>query len=284
MTLNTVFIEDALVTMSRMKKEVDLVLTSPPYNSSRPSASDKHNRRYDVYKDSKSDTEYIKWTIKLFKAYHRILKANGVVLYNLSYSSDNPALIHLVVADIIRNTPFTVADTIVWKKPKAMPNNKSANRLTRITETVYVFCRKKELKTFKTNKKVVSLDKRTGQHNYENLFNFIEAPNNDYSNQLNKATFSSELAMKLLDIYAPGPFSVVFDSFMGMGTTAKAALRKNLHFIGSEISAQQVEQFEIYKEGLPNAEKRRYKIEKILNSLELDKVVQNKGATEKLTI
>mgnify|MGYP003589134662 FL=1 len=89
-------------------------------------------------------------------------------------------------------------------------------------------------------------DEKTNQKFYENVFNFIEAKNNDGSNNLNKATFSSDLVYSLLDMYATDE-SIVYDQFMGTGTTAIGALRYNkengynLKFIGSEISSQQVE-------------------------------------------
>ena len=73
---------------------------------------------------------------------------------------------------------------------------------------------------------------------YENIFNFIEAKNNDGSTKLNKATFSSELVCKLLDIYAK-PNSLVYDSFMGTGTTAVACVKSGMNYVGSEISDKQ---------------------------------------------
>ena len=103
---------------------------------------------------------------------------------------------------------------------------------------MFVFCRKDELKTFNCNKKVVSL-RTTGQKNYENLYNFIEAKNNDGPCPYNKATYSSELCEKLLAIYAP-PCGTVYDPFMGSGTTAVACKRMGLNCYGSEISANQV--------------------------------------------
>lgn len=60
------------------------------------------------------------------------------------------------------------------KKKSALPNNVSHNKLTRICEFVFVFCRKNEYKTFVANKQVKSQSK-TGQKYYENIFNFIEA-------------------------------------------------------------------------------------------------------------
>ena len=58
-----IFHEDAVQTMLRMGKIVDVVLTSPPYNTSRKS-SDAYNRRYDIFEDSKTDNEYLDWTVE----------------------------------------------------------------------------------------------------------------------------------------------------------------------------------------------------------------------------
>ena len=61
------------------------------------------------------------------------------------------------------------------------------------------------------NKDVDSVSKK-GQTIYTNVFNFIEAPNNDGSCDLNKATFSSQLVRKLLLMYGKDDF-VIYDSF-----------------------------------------------------------------------
>lgn len=115
----------------------------------------------------------------------------------------------------------------------------SHNKLTRITEDIYVFCRKDEIKTFNCNKEISKIGKN-GQTFYKNISNFIEAKNNDGKCDLNKATYSSELCEKLLDIYA-NKDTVVYDPFMGTGTTGIACWRKGLKCFGSELSEAQVE-------------------------------------------
>lgn len=205
--------EDCFDTMKTMDKQVDLILTSPPYNTGRPNTSERarNNRegRYDIYIDNMSQNDYCGWCVNVFNKYDKILKEDGVILWNMSYGSDGSVntegigLMWLVIADIIRDTNFTVADRIIWKKCSALPNNVSPNKLTRIVEDVFVFCRKKEYKTFKTNKKVKSVSNR-GQKFYENIFNYIQAKNNDGSNPLNKATFSTDLCLQLFDIYTKG--------------------------------------------------------------------------------
>jgi site-specific DNA-methyltransferase (adenine-specific) len=229
-----------------LQGEVDIVITSPPYNTSRVGASDKYSSRYDLFQYFKTDQDYIDWTCDVFNGYDKILKPNGCVLYNMSYSSEKTHLIWLVIADIIRRTNFITADCIVWKKSNAIPNNVSKNKLTRIVEYIFVFSRKNEFKTFDANKKITGRIERTGQANYENIYNFIEARNNDGSNPLNKATFSTELITKLMDIYAK-PNSLVYDSFMGIGTTAKACIERGMSYIGSELSQPQIDHFEEWK-------------------------------------
>jgi DNA modification methylase len=239
--INTIYNEDCFETIKQMPKIIDVVLTSPPYNTSRVSNSERARKeneaRYDIHLDNKTDAEYLDWSVDLFKGYDKILKQNGTVLYNISYSSENTDLIWKFVAEIINKTNFTTADTIVWKKDSAIPNNTSHNKLTRICEFVFVFVRKTELDTFFMNKSVTSCNDK-GQKYYENIFNFIDAKNNDGSNDLNKATFSSEFARKLLKMYAQ-PNATIYDSFMGTGTTAESCIIEKMNFVGSELSKAQ---------------------------------------------
>lgn len=242
---------DTIRKMREKNRKVGLILTSPPYNTGRNSNSERgrnnHEARYDIHLDNLTDSEYLEWTKYLFLGFDSILKTNGVVLYNMSYGTDTVntkedykpnEIMYKVINKILEDTPFTIADTIVWKKSSALPNNTSKNKLTRICEFVYVFVIKSELKTFNTNKRVKSVSSR-GQSYYENVFNLIEARNNDGSNNLNKATFSSELVLKLLDMYYTK--GVVYDPFMGTVSTGVACEMLGIKWLGSEISEAQCE-------------------------------------------
>lgn len=227
--------------------KVDLILTSPPYNTARTCQTQKsidtYNNRYDIHLDNMTDDEYSEWTVELFDKFDKVLSKDGCILYNLSYGSEHPHVMWLAIGDLLRKTNFMVADCIIWKKKSALPNNVSHNKLTRITEFVFVICRKDEFKTFRANKKVTK-ESKTGQKYYENIFNFIEAPNNDGANSLNKATYSSDLCLQLLNIYA-NENTIVYDPFMGTGTTGiaceKFCREKTMVCIGSELSEKQVE-------------------------------------------
>ena len=100
-----------------------------------------------------------------------------------------------------------------------------------------MFVRKSEYSTFNSNKKVITTTNK-GQDYYEVFYNFIEAENNDGSNDLNKATYSTELVRKLLLLYTKEN-DLIYDSFMGTGTTANACIIEKRNFIGSEISEKQ---------------------------------------------
>lgn len=238
---------DLMESMIDNKEKIDIVLTSPFYNTNKKAGKNKTNQntkcneyhyiRYDTHVDNMTNEEYCDFTEKLFNKYDMILKDNGCILYNISYGSENTEGMFLAINSIITKTNFTIADCIIWKKKTAFPNSCSPNKLTRITEFVFVFCRKDELLTFKTNKKCTSI-RKTGQKAYENIYNFIEAKNNDGSNPLNKATFSTELVEKLLKLYA-NENTIIYDSFIGTGTTAVACKKLGLKCIGSELSEAQ---------------------------------------------
>lgn len=229
---------DGMKLMIEQNVKVDCVLTSPPYNTARNNKDlTTYQGRYDVYIELQDNEEYLNWTVQLFNCYEKILSENGKVLYNLSYGSENTTLMSLAIAEIIKKTNFTLADIIVWEKHSALPNNVSSNKLTRICEFVYVFCRKNEFNTFTANKKVASI-RGNGQKMYENIFNKIVAKNNDEVCPYNKATYSTELCNKLLSIYCKRG-ETIFDSFMGTGTTAISAIKMGMNYIGFELSEQQ---------------------------------------------
>lgn len=231
---------DTIKVMDNLIKKgtsVDVVLTSPPYNTQR----NLDDRSYDLYQDGIDNKDYVNWTVRVFKRYDKLLKKDGVVLYNLSYGSENPTVLFTTVSSIMHRTPFMVADVIVWKKKSAMPLNMAHNKLTRIWEFIFVICRKDEYKTFNTNREISSYRKDNGQKVYKVVYNFIEAKNNDGATPLNKATYSTELCDKLLDEYLLAG-GTVLDNFSGTGTTlVSVSKRKDCRFIGIELSQKQCE-------------------------------------------
>lgn len=251
MEINKIYCENNLETMKKMNSNfVDCVITSPFYNTNKKAG---HNRtllntkakqttynyvRYDNFVDNMSNQDYNDYTINLFTLFDKILKQNGTVLYNISYGSDNADGMFSVINEIITKTNFTIADCIIWKKKSALPNSVSPNKLTRICEFIFVFCRKSEYYSFIMNKNIIS-ERPNGQKLYSVFYNFIEAKNNDEVCPYNKATFSTDLVKQLLDMYVVKN-GLVYDPFSGTGTTACACKELGYNYIGSEISENQV--------------------------------------------
>lgn len=233
-------------------RKVDMILTSPPYNSNKKSGKTGTitNRamkgysyiRYDVHVDNMTFEQYCNYTRDLFNLFDRVLAKNGVILYNLSYGSENSNDMIGAINAVVSNTPFMFVDMIIWKKATAFPISSSPNKMTRIVEPIWVFCRRDEIITFMSNKPVTSV-RPTGQKAYGNIYNYIEARNNDGDNcPYNKATYSSELCEKLIEMYIPQEKRdnvVIFDPFSGSGTTLVACYRKGIKGVGTELSPNQ---------------------------------------------
>lgn len=240
--LDRIFQEDCFKTMEKIKESnqcVDLILTSPPYNMTKRKGGYADSGRYDVYEDWKSEDDYLKWTGNIFNEFDNILGKNRIVIYNFSYSIENPSLPNKLVVYVEEHSNFKLIDTILWKKKCGLPFPANGKRLSRNWEYIFIFARKDEIDTYENNRKVKSISDKTGQKYYEAIYNYIEAKNNDGKCPYNQATYSSELCDKLLDIYCQDGW-VVYDPFMGSGTTAIACLKRGLHYIGSEISENQV--------------------------------------------
>lgn len=231
--IDKIYCENCLDLMARMAQnnnKVDIILTSPPYGNSikisdkskeKDMANTAHgsHSRYDVFDDTMSPEEYTEFVKNLFMHFDQILKPDGVILYNFSYSAQSVERTKMYwdILNMINNTNFLIIDQITWKKTTALPIS-AHNKLSRVCENVFAIARKSEFKTFKANKPV---SKTLGnQVFYEYVTNFIEAPNNDGVTLLNRATFSSELVVKLLKLYCYSKDCVVYDPFMGTGTTA----------------------------------------------------------------
>lgn len=234
-----VLCKDCLDYMENTSKKFDLVITSPPYNMTSRKGGISDSGRYDVYVDWKTEKEYLKFTKKCFKGFDSILKKNRIVLYNFSYSIENPSLPYKLVSYIEKKTCWRLVDTIIWRKPNGLPFPANKRRLSRNWEYIFVFARKDELETFKCFKGI-SKKSKGGQKYYNLFYNYIEADNNDVETpELNQATFSSQLVAKLLRIYAKKKY-LVYDPFNGTGTTGVACKRFGCSYIGSEISKAQV--------------------------------------------
>ena len=125
-------------------------------------------------------------------------------------------------------------------KKSAIPFQTSPTKLSRITELVYIFVNKSELHTFKTNKSISKVNKKTGQNFYKNYTNYIEAKNNDGFKSKLKSSYSQEFCDKLISIYF-SKGSLIYDPFSGIGTTQLSCIKNKCKYIGSELDKEHYE-------------------------------------------
>jgi DNA modification methylase len=228
---NEIYCGDTVKTMEKIDdNSINLILTSPPYLASIRKDNHKYPGASDQIKDNQTITDYLEWMMEIFVQYERILKKDGVLAFNFSYTTFNPSLPYDLINEVFKHTGFRIYDTIAWKKKSAMPVSGHPNRVTRIVEMVYIFAK---TPTFTANKSISTISK-TGQKYYNNYYNFLEAKNNDGKVDGHEATFSSEFAKFFIDLYSKEG-DIVLDNFSGTGTTACTAKRMNRRYIGIDL-------------------------------------------------
>lgn len=233
--INKIFNEDNIITMSKIPdKYLSGIITSPPYNITTKRKDIYYNNGYSDI-DNMSENEYLEARLKEFVEFSRIIEDRGVICYNISYHNENPILPTLLISKIHNETDLTLADIITWRKSNSIPFQTSPTKLSRLCELVYVIVKKDHLHDFKTNKTISKINKKTGQKFYKNYTNIIEAKNNDGIKCDLKASFSTDFVERLLNIYFEEG-SIIYDPFMGIGTTARSCSRNSRNYIGSELN------------------------------------------------
>lgn len=162
------------------------------------------------------------------------------MLIEIPYNRKKPSEVFQIINEIEYKTEFILGDIIYWNKIGILPDNMSRTQSTKNVSQIYLFCRKNEFKTHKTNK-IVKNFRENGQKTYTNISNIINAPVRDKdSKTFGNKVFSTELVKELLNMYVKKR-GIVFDCFLGTGTVAVATINENIYYIASEIDKEQVE-------------------------------------------
>lgn len=247
--------ENCLETMKHMEDgSIDMVLTSPPYDNLRN------------YKGYSFDFEAIA------KELYRIVKDGGVVIWVVGDSTvgGSETLTSFKQALYFKEVGFNVNDTMIYCKNNPMPT--MGPRYHQSFE--YIFCLSKGTpKTFnpikvptiyhgdanmKNRGKDGSLEyvkrKRTTEKKLGNVFTYSIGGGISTKDKIaykHPAIFPEKLAEDQIITWS-NEGDVIYDPFMGSGTTAKMAILKGRKCIGSEISS---EYCDIIKERLKEYDK-----------------------------
>ena len=224
---------------------IDLTVTSPPYDNLRD------------YKGYSFDFE------NTAKELFRITKDGGVVVWivNDATIKGSETGTSFKQALFFKDIGFNLHDTMIWEKPTFTATGSLAVRYAPVFEYMFIFSKGKP-KTFnpikdKVNKRFgeekhgtirqkdgstrpqSSLGKKINQYGQRhNVWKISTEQSN--SNRFHPAQFPEALAHDHIISWS-NPGDVVFDPFLGSGTTAKVAVLTNRHYIGFEISEEYVE-------------------------------------------
>lgn len=243
MKLNKIYCESNLETMVKMPNEfIDLVVTSPPYDDL---------RTYNGYSFPFED---------IAKELYRITKQGGVVVWVVSDATKNGSEsgTSFKQALYFKEQGFNLHDTMIYQK-NSYPFPPS-NRYYQQFEYMFILSKNKPktvnlLKCQSGNKK-----RKSTQRNKDGTTTYFESDGNkkrimdnvwledtgymrttkDKEAYKHPAMFPESLCEKHILTWS-NEANLVYDPFMGSGTTAKMAILNNRNFIGSEISQEYVD-------------------------------------------
>lgn len=244
MKLEKIYNEDCLSTMKKMPSEfIDFVITSPPYDEIR-----NYNGFYFEFE-------------KIAKELFRVLKFGGVIIWVVADATidGSETGTSFKQALFFKEIGFRIHDTMIYYKNNPMPQ--TGNRYHQHFEYMFAIS-KGSPKTFNP------ITEPTKYHGLANMKNRGQNGSLDYEKVLrtkekkignvffysvgggistkdkiaynHPAIFPEKLVEDQIKTWT-NENDLIYDPFLGSGTTAKVAFLLNRKWIGSEISSEYVE-------------------------------------------
>ena len=255
--INKIYNEDCLTTMSNISNNtIDLTVTSPPYDNL---------RTYNNYISGKK-TEFNGYSFdfeSISKELYRITKEGGVVVWVVGDGTEKGSETGTSFRQALyfKEIGFNIHDTMIYMKNNF--SNPSSNRYHQIFEYMFILSKGKP-KTFNSIKdrknvyggQVGSWGKNTSRQVDGTMVERKRKVIEEYGQRYNVWTFKTSkngqednIAYQHPAIFPiqlvkdhilswTNPGDLIFDPFMGSGTTARAATQTERNYIGSEISKE----------------------------------------------
>ena len=244
----TLFVDDCINVMSRMADNItNLTVTSPPYDNLR-----------DYGKSFDADT--FDWK-PIIKELYRVTVVGGVVVWVVADATINGSETGTSFKQALwaMECGFRLHDTMIYQRQGAFPDS---NRYHQNFEYMFIFSKSfpktvnliKDRKNKHAGKKKTSTDRQKNgtlkkfdksyfYADYGLRSNIWRYKNGYCGNDIkhnHPATFPEALANDHIISWS-NPGDMVFDPFLGSGTTGKMAIRNGRKFIGCDIEPSYVD-------------------------------------------
>lgn len=234
MKLNKIYEEDCLSTLKKMKDDsVDVVITSPPYNMNLRIRNGKYcsrqivkeiSTKYTEFSDNLPIDEYNEFHTSVLK---ELLRVSDLIFYNIQIVTGSKRSIFKMIGEFSEN----LKEIIVWDKGNGQPAMQQ-QVLNRRTELILVF--EKDYPISRQFRKRGEFKRGT----LDDLW--LIKRGKKIGGENHGAVFPEELVSTILENFSKED-DIIYDPFMGTGTTAVVAKQLNRKFIGSEISQRYIE-------------------------------------------
>jgi len=235
-------------------REVDVVVTSPPYNI---------GVKYGKYNDTISRDKYLDWIEQVGVEIKRVLKDDGSFFLNMGYKPTDPWVAWEVAFRLRKH--FVLQNVIIWVKSiaiqkedvgdypnirgdiavghyKPIPGNRFLNNNF---EYIFHFTKNGDVELDRLAIGVPYQDK-TNIGRWKSAKQDLRCRGNTWfipyetimsreKQRPHPATFPVKLPMMCIKLHGLKKTKLVLDPFMGIGNTAIASIRLGVGFIGFEI-------------------------------------------------
>ncbi len=227
--LNKIYNESNLETLKRIPDDsIDLVVTSPPYNMNlrirnggycSRQITDEFSTKYVGFDDNLPIDEFYNLHSRILE---ELFRTTSIIFYNIQIVTGSKRAFF----KIIGNYSDYLKDIIIWDKGWGQPSMLK-NVINRRSELLLVFDTKN------------AISRQFEKCNFERgtLDDIWEIKRGKKVHRDHSAVFPEELTDKIISLFS-NKGDLVYDPFMGSGTTAVSAIKNGRNWIGSEISAE----------------------------------------------
>lgn len=226
--LNKIYNESCLTTLSKLEdNSIDVVITSPPYNMNLRIRKGEYcsrqivkeiSTKYEGFADNLPIEEYNKFHSDVLK---ELLRVSNLVFYNVQIVTGSKRSIFKMIGDFSKN----LKDIIIWDKGYAEPAIQE-QVLNRQSELILVF--EKDYPISRQFKSAVFKRGTLGD-----VWK-IGRDRKKERGQNHGAVFPEELIKTIIENFSKKN-DVIYDPFLGTGTTAVVAKKLERKYLGSEL-------------------------------------------------